>query len=363
MTERMRESESGFAGKGEIHHAARERPFLTELNRRNSLARAIVATIREPLVVLDRSLRVIAASRSFCQTFQVQSAETQDRRLSELCPGTWDVPALQQLLENVISRDMTVEAYEVELDIPNLGRRRMLLNARQILDESSPQAVLLVGLEDVTARSQAEGLKDDLLRQEKSLRVEIEHRVANSLQIIASILLLKARMVPEDVRVHLHDAHKRVISVAAVQRQLCRSGLDRDTELGPYLSILCEGLANSMIDGDRPVTVTANCGGVTVKTDDAVSIGLIVTELVINAIKYAFPDGRKGRIVVAVAVNGQEWRLSVSDNGIGREQNPAAPIHVGLGTSIVEALARQLKARVEVSENAPGTRVSIIRAA
>jgi two-component sensor histidine kinase len=359
VTELRQESESGFAGKV----APPERAFPRELDRRNSLARAIVATIREPLVVLDRSLRVIAASRSFCQTFQVQSADTQDRPLPELCPGTWDIPTLQQLLGNVISRDLAVEAYEVELDIPNIGRRQMLLNARQILDESSPQAVLLVGLEDVTVRSQAEGLKDDLLRQEKSLRREIEHRVANSLQIIASILLLKARMVPEDVRVHLRDAHKRVISVATVQRQLCRSGLGRDTEIGPYMSTLCEGLASSMIGDDRPVTVTAICSGGTVKTDDAVSIGLIVTELVINAIKYAFPDGRKGSIAVAVAVDGQDWCLTVCDDGIGREQSPAAPIHVGLGTSIVEALARQLKARIEVSGNAPGTRVSIIRAA
>jgi len=357
MTEPRRESESGLAGNGETHHV------LMEMNRRNSLARAIVATVREPLVVLDRSLRVIAASRSFCQTFQVQSADTQHRRLSELCPGTWDIPALQQLLQNVISQDMAVEAYEVELDIPNIGRRQMLLNARQILDESSPQAVLLVGLEDVTARREAEGLKDVLLQQEKSLRFEIEHRVANSLQIIASILLLKARMVPEDVRVHLHDAHKRVISVATVQRQLCRSGLDRDTELGPYISTLCEGLGSSMIEDDRPVTLTATCNGGTVKTDDAVSIGLIVTELVINAVKYAFPDGRQGRIVVAVAVDGPDWRLSVSDNGIGREQNPAAPIHVGLGMSIVEALARQLRARVEVSECHPGTATAIVHAA
>ena len=358
----MRESKP-LAGNGETLQAPRGRPFLLEARRRNSLAHAIVATVREPLVVLDRNLRVIAATRSFYRTFQMQPADTEDLPFSELRSGRWDIPALTRLLQDVISRDMIVEAYEVELDIPNAGRCRMLLNARQVLDEDSPDAVLLVGLEDVTARREAERLKDDLLRQEKSLRLEIEHRIANSLQIIASILLLKARMVPEDVRAHLHDAHKRVLSVATVQRQLCRSGLDGDIEIGPYISTLCGSLAKSMIEDDRPVTVAAISNGGTIKTDDAVSIGLIVTELVINAIKYAFPDGRKGRIAVAFAVSGQDWRLSVSDDGIGRQQNPAAQNHVGLGTSIVEALARQLKARVEISECHPGTATAIVHAA
>jgi chemotaxis protein methyltransferase CheR len=332
-----------------------------ELDRGNSLAHAIVATVREPLIVLDRNLRVVAASRSFHRTFGIKPAEARGRPFYELSSGEWHVPALRRLLENVISRDLVIEAYEIELDLPNVGRRRMLLNARQILDEKSPDTVLLLGLEDVTARDLAADLKDAALRQQETLLLEVQHRVGNSLQIIASILLLKARNVQSaETRFHLKDVHQRVVSVATVQEQLRTSPLGTRIELGPYLKKLCASLANSMIGDDRPITVTASATAGAVQSNDAVSYGLIVTELVINALKHGFPDGREGHIAVDFAAVEEEWRLSVSDDGIGPQHDGTQPIHIGLGTSIVEALSRQLKARVEITTANPGTVTSII---
>ncbi len=120
----------------------------------------------------------------------------------------------------------------------------------------------------------------------------MQHRVANSLQIIASILLLKARTVQsEETRLHLQDAHQRVMSVATVQQQLHASGLNEKIEIGPYLTKLCASLAASMIGERRPLSikVLATAGGAV--SSEAVSIGLIVTELVINALKHGFPAG------------------------------------------------------------------------
>jgi two-component sensor histidine kinase len=96
-----------------------------------------------------------------------------------------------------------------------------------------------------------------------------------------------------------------------------------------------------------------------VHADVSVSLGLIVTELVINALKHAFPDGRSGKILVAYQARGPNWSLSVTDDGVGM---PAGPVRatVGLGTSIVEALATQLRARVHVASANPGTNVSVI---
>ena len=110
----------------------------------------------------------------------------------------------------------------------------MLLNARQVLDEDGSAAALLLAIEDVTERRNVEREKDELLRQKEVLLQEMQHRVANSLQIIASILLLKARTVQsEEIRMHLQDAHQRVMSVATVQQQLQASGLNDDCELLP----------------------------------------------------------------------------------------------------------------------------------
>jgi two-component system, sensor histidine kinase PdtaS len=89
-------------------------------------------------------------------------------------------------------------------------------------------------------------------------------------------------------------------------------------------------------------------------------MGLITTELVINALKHAFPEGAKGTIVVGFESTASAWRLSVSDDGVGISGRlPEAPVRIGLGTSIVEALTRQLGGRVTTSAASPGTSVSV----
>jgi PAS domain S-box-containing protein len=330
-----------------------------------SLAEAIVDTVREPLVVLDRDLRVIAASRSFYRTFGVEPQNTQGRMLFELGDGQWNIPALRTLLEEIIPRHRTVEAYEVEHEFPAIGRRVMLLNARQVGDEDGSGSALLLAIEDVTHRRDAEREKDELLRQKEILLQEMQHRVANSLQIIASILLLKARTVQsEETRLHLQDAHQRVMSVATVQQQLQASGLNESIEIGPYLSKLCDSLAKSMVGERRPVSIKVQATSGTAVSSEAVSLGLIVTELVINALKHAFPsNSEEGEILVRYEGEKSGWRLSVSDNGTGFGEAGAEGVHTGLGTSIIGALAQQLNAKVQKSAGPKGTTVSITASA
>jgi PAS domain S-box-containing protein len=337
---------------------------LTDVKDGHALAAAIVDTVRESLVVLDRELRVITASRSFYQTFGAEPQGTQGRMFYDIDNGRWNIPALRKLLGEIIPQHRTIEAYEIEHEFPALGRRIMLLNARQVFDERHPDQTILLAIEDVTLRREAEREKDELFRQKDVLLQEMQHRVANSLQIIASILQLKARAVQsEEARAQLQDAHHRIMSIATVQQQLQASALGDKIEIGPYLSKLAESLAKSMIGDRRSVSVAVRADAGTAVSSQAVSIGLIVTELVINALKHAFPDRPEGAILVSYDVEGADWRLSVSDNGVGRTDDGVKAGHTGLGTSIVETLARQLDGRVEVSSGSQGTTVSIIHAA
>jgi PAS domain S-box-containing protein len=326
------------------------------------LAQAIVDTIRDPLLVLDQDLRVVTANRAFHQTFRMNRQDIQGRPVYGLGDGQWDIPELRLLLEHVVAPQHAVmEAYEVERDFPVIGRRSMLLNAREVLSQKTHRLILLA-IEDVTDRRASEREIAELLQQKEILLQEMQHRVANSLQIIASILLLKARTVQsEETRLHLKDAHQRVMSVAAVQQQLLASNHGEPIEIGPYLSRLCEALVASITDDSRPVSLKVRAEG-TASSAQAVSIGLIVTELVINAFKHAFVGERvAGLIVVAYEATETSWRLAVSDDGSGTPEGhlkldkPTS----GLGTIIVEALAKQLDARVEVVRNPKGTTVSI----
>jgi chemotaxis protein methyltransferase CheR len=325
------------------------------------LAQAIVDTIRDPLLVLDQDLRVVTANRAFHQTFRMTRQDIQGRPVYGLGDGQWDIPELRLLLEGVAPQHAAMEAYEVELDFPVVGRRSMLLNAREVFNQSNARKLILLAIEDVTERRAAERVISELLQQKETLLQEMQHRVANSLQIIAGILLLKAGTVEsEESRLHLREAHDRVLSVATVQQQLQASGHGELIALGPYLRRLCDALAASMIGDSRPVTLRVEAGAATAVSGDAVSIGLIITELVINALKHAFPGDAGGDILVRYVTDEANWRLSVSDNGGGLAPADHGHRTAGLGTSIVEALAQQLKARVEISNKPPGMIVSIV---
>ncbi len=342
--------------------SANSRPLI-DIDDVRTLAQGIVDTIRDPLLVLDQHLRVVTANRAFHQKFQMSRQDIQDRPVYALGDGQWNIPALRFLLKNVAPQHTVMEAYEVEQDFPGIGQRSMLLNAREVFSQGNAHKLILLTIEDVTERRTAEREIAELLRQKETLLQEMQHRIANSLQIIASILLLKARTVQsEETRMHLRDAHQRVMSVAAVQQQLLATSHGDPIEMGPYLSRLSEALAASMTDDSRPISLKVEAEGGTASSAEAVSIGLIVTELVINAFKHAFVGaGAAGLLVVAYEADETSWRLAVSDNGIGTPegQSEADKPSPGLGTIIVEALAKQLDARVDVTRSPHGTTVSI----
>jgi two-component sensor histidine kinase len=148
------------------------------------------------------------------------------------------------------------------------------------------------------------------------------------------------------------------MSVAALQQQLAASRLG-EVALKPYFDQLCVSVGASMIRDHDQLSLHVNCDDSVVDADISISLGLIVTELVINSLKHAYPGGRKGRIIVSYNSHGPNWTLSVADDGVGMptDAESATP---GLGTSIVRALANQLHARVQVADGHPGTTVSII---
>jgi chemotaxis protein methyltransferase CheR len=329
-----------------------------------ALAQGIVDTVREPVIVLDNGLRVIAASRSFYSAFEVSPEETQGKLLYALGDGQWDIPKLRLLLEKIIPEHGVMEDYEVEHEFPTLGHRTMRLNARQVFYEGGAGATILLGIEDVTERRMLELQKDELLKKKDMLLDEIQHRIANSLQIIAGIILMKANLVgSEESRLLLQDTHDRVISIATVQQQLNASGIMGPIEIVPYLERLGDALAVSMIGDARPITLKVVGTAGSLSSRQAESIGLITTELVMNALKHAFPDqNMKGRINVAYDVDGTNWKLSVADNGVGKPDGVFAEPKTGLGTGIIKALAQELNAKVETLVGPDGTIVSITHA-
>jgi two-component system, sensor histidine kinase PdtaS len=323
-----------------------------------NLGLAVIASSTSPLLLLDGDLTVVAASRSFWRAFQIDPSNIADRPLSELGSGEWHLPQLESLLRATSSGYAAVEAYEIDLARKGGSVRNLLVNAQRLEYGDRDNVHLLVSISDVTAARLADRLKDDLLKEKAVLLQELQHRVANSLQIIASVLMQSARKVQSDeTRGHLFDAHQRVMSVASLQRQLTASNTD-DVQLRPYFTALCDSISASMIRDRDQLTLSVQVDDSVTSADVSISLGLIITELVINALKHAFPGDRHGTIKVDYRSQGPNWTLSILDDGVGMQTGPHSS-KPGLGTSIVLALTRQLQAVVKVGDASPGTAVSV----
>jgi nitrogen-specific signal transduction histidine kinase len=164
-----------------------------DFEREHSLAQAIVDTVREPLLVLDQSLRVVAASRSFYLTFRVNRQETQGRLLYALGNGQWDIPKLRATLEVIVFSRTTIEGFEVDQFFPSIGRRVMMLNARTVYRPNGGIQQILLAIEDVTERVGLEREHAVAHQRIAMLMQELTHRVKNSLQSIAAMVMIEAR--------------------------------------------------------------------------------------------------------------------------------------------------------------------------
>lgn len=322
-----------------------------------SLTLAIVASSPAPLLLLDSQLVIVAASTSFCTAFGADPSQLSGKPLYGLNEGGWDNPQLRFLMTETLSGDGTPDACETDLQRPEQPVQHLIVQARRLAYLDLDQVRVLLAVSDVTKSRADATLKDDAIHRVHVLLQEVRHRVANSLQIIASVLLRNARTTTsEETRDHLQNAHNRVMSVAALERLLSTSE-DGDIEVHAYFTRLCENVSASMIGEANRISLIVEGGVGMVEARVAVSLGLIVTELMINALKYAFPDGRPGKITVDYTFHGPNWVLCVMDDGIGMPLS--APARTGLGTSIVAALAAQLNASVEMTRQHPGTQVSI----
>lgn len=323
------------------------------------LSLALVASSKAPLVLLAADLTIIGASKSFCSAFDIDPMSVEGTKLSALGAGEWNVPQLNSLLQATFEGRAAIESYELPLVREGHETACLVLNAHKLDYGDGEARRIALSVTDVTSARLAEKLKDELVRRNEILLRELQHRVANSLQIIASVLMQSARRVQsEETRAHLHNAHNRVMSIATLQTQLAID-TSEDVELKKYLRELCASIGASMIDDHERIVLTSSADDTVETANAAVSLGLVVTELVINALKHAFPGpDQKGRIDVEYAADEAGWTLLVNDdgNGMGAEADSTP----GLGTGIVEALAKQLDAEVHTDTSDGGTKVSLV---
>lgn len=202
------------------------------------------------------------------------------------------------------------------------------------------------------------------LEQKNVLLKEIHHRVKNNLQIVTSLLNLRGRaLVTPAARQAMIEAQLRIKALALVHRNLYEQDDVSAVQLGDFMQELCELLREASFGDEADlVELEVDAARVSISTDQAIPLALLVTEAVSNAFKHAFPDGRRGRITVRLEALGEDQlSLEVADDGIGLsagKKRGASDDSAGMGLTLIEMLAKQLGGRLEVVEG-QGTRLNV----
>jgi PAS domain S-box-containing protein len=284
----------------------------------------IIATLREPFVVLNADLRVKTANRSFYDSFHVSKEETENRLVYDLGNGQWDIPALRKLLDEVLSRNHSVHDFEVEHTFPTLGRKTMLLNARPFPPDCKHPELILLAVEDVSAlRERADELAEANRHKDEFLAT-LAHELRNPLapirnavqylgmeglkepdvrtakDVIARQVTVMVRLVDDLLDVsrisrNKLDLHKQRVELAAVLESAVESSRPLIKQCGHELTV---GLPPESLNLDA----------------DPVRLAQVFLNLLNNAAKYTKPGGH---IWLTAAREGSDAVVSVRDNGIG----------------------------------------------
>jgi len=239
------------------------------------------------------------------------------------------------------------------------GSARWLLSRAECIAGADGRPRKMVGVNvEITSRKEAE-------QQRELLFHELNHRVKNNFQVVASLLRMQAARVGDsEAREHLNNAMRRVMTMADVHASLYKAGHIDTVDFADYMRDLCEKISNSVLLNSR-VKCHVRADTAVLKVDRAIPLGLVVNELVMNAIKHAFPGGADGEIHVSFGPANGRFLLAVTDNGIGMPPVDAPAQAAGfsggngLGMRLIEAFTQQAGGELAFERGRRGARFEI----
>jgi PAS domain S-box-containing protein len=306
--------------------------MIMEKNLRQSLefAEDIINTVREPLIALDQDLRAVAASRSFYKFFQVKPEETVGKMIYDLGDKQWDIPKLRELLERILPEQTTFDDYEVDHDFAAIGRRTMLLNARQIEQAWGKERIILLAIEDITERRQLE----DLL-EESEFRYRRLFETASD-----GIVLLEKK---EGHVAHANPAIEKMLGYSqadCLEKKLSDIGVSIDTR----------DFSETMRDLDREGILNYEDVPLKTKTGEVIYADIYMVDRAQLA-QCNIRDVSERKNLQNKLLHAQKMEaIGTLTGGIAHDFNNTLNVIMGYGAMVMDSLAADSPARENMSE-------------
>jgi two-component system CheB/CheR fusion protein len=292
-------------------------------------AEAIVDTVREPLVILTHNLTVVSANKAFYETFQTSPRETEGRLIYDLGTGEWNIPALRELLDNILPTHTTFRDFEVVRDFAHVGRKVMLLNAREVFDANAQARTILLAIEDTTDRKRAEDALNATNEELQNFAYALTHDLQEPVRMVVNFTQLLARehhgklgAESDKVVEYCVEAALRIEALlkgllayweATEEGHETFGPVDCNDVLSRTLAHLAAAVAQSH--------ATIHAEPLPTVIGEQVMLMQVFQNLIANSIKYR--SKQPLQIQITAKREAEDWVFSVEDNGIGIEPEDA----------------------------------------
>jgi two-component system CheB/CheR fusion protein len=287
-----------------------------ELVEKYAYAEAVVETVREPLLILDKNLRVKSANKSFFDTFRVTKKETYDNHIYDLNGGEWNIPELKKLLEEILPQNSHFNDFEVTHNFSRLGKRVMLLNARRIVFEGNKTQLILLSIEDITQKKSMEMQKDEFISNVShelktpltSMKAYVQlaqKRLAHKANKQESSLLEKIDLQTDKLTGLITELLQMSLSESNGDN-LQKKKVDLDALIHKVVSDYEESYDNFTFVREGTLNTEVLC--------DENRMEQVLVNLLTNAVKYS-PESSK--IIVHADIKNSEAVVGVQDFGTG----------------------------------------------
>jgi len=292
-------------------------------------AEAIVDTVREPLVILNHNLRVVSANRAFYETFQVTPKETEDRLIYDLGEGQWNIPKLRELLDNILPAHATFRDFEVVHEFARVGRKVMLLNAREVFDANAQARTILLAIEDTTDRKRTEDALKATNAELQNFAYALTHDLQEPVRMVVNFTQLLARehegKLGEQSDKFIGYSVEGALRIEALLKALLNYWETTEQGQDSFGPVDCNDvLAQTLANLQAVITQSgAKVTSEPLPTVVAEQVMLIQVfqNLIANSIKYRNEEAP--RIHIAAHRDGEAWLFAVRDNGIGIDPQDA----------------------------------------
>lgn len=330
----------------------------SEASQPVDLSTLVVEKAADSIFVLDAEGRTVYANSAAERTFGWTREELAGKLLHDLVhhhrPDGRPYPMSECPLGHVFGSGTQLEKHE-DMFFRRDGTPIHVACSNAPLEHEGRMVGAVLIAVDITERKRIEERLAEALAAKDGLIKEVHHRVKNSLMMAIGLLRLQAQEVADaTARRQLEDACARVATAARMHEHLHRVEDLETVEFSQLLKELCEQVVSTSQIADR-VAFEFNAEPMVLRTDLALPLALVANELVVNAFKHAFRDGRAGRIQVRFGPAGEGWSLQVSDDGVGLPEDVDWTSSRSLGTKLVYGLSRQIAASVTLDRTAGST--------